>query len=425
MRYAAALVSLLLLVVLTTTKLVHADDTALRDDVKAMLTAGFKKGSSQFAAAGELHDVAAKTGQGDRRVEYCWALVLIKHRKYDDAQEVLDSLIEGNGDSRYSRMWKTRIHLIRRQYAAAMVEMRSLAKTLDPKADDAHQQRTAKFLGRMVGFLEGPVGVDSVLFDEVKAEILSKLEDEGRASFDTSRVAITDKFNDYQSDRVDADADADAKDDAERERLVALDQIDRDRANLDGEITDIEAERTRIDSELKTDLYELSKAGRDASNALNRIETRMDDTARSIDFLRSDIARYYQLLDVEEDEARRLLYSNEIRRLDGRLVRLENNYRRYLNDRDRDRAGAALTEARNDITSAQGHAARSLRDVQQRDDRVRVGLKRLSIAERKANKKGSATSSRGRYLGNKARAFTTYEEFPLDAEKGRLLASFK
>jgi len=398
----------------------------LERGVAKLLETGWQRSSQSLAAAQQQFDELRQTSD-DPRLLYAQTLVLIKHRRYDEASALLDKLLAADPKHLPARRAKGWIAMLKKDYAAALVDLDLLSKQL-PEAKpgeepDAANLDMARFLGRMFGFLEGPAADAAAehTVENHKEQMLARWTSPYADAFEEARQGVLRQFEelDLEQDQTKADAKADE----EQQKARELDALADERASLAEEQQALVDQAEQVRKEYG---YQVKSLDRDISPlrpGLARLESQANAIAREIVVLRVNIDHLLDHADETDDPYEADRYDAEAHRLEFRLDRRES-------DLDAVQAeGAALTARLNELLAQRAAIlARQQAELgalgQRSSDIARTG-KRIQVQETKASRPATGNTARVRSLSAGRTALTTYDQFPLDSERQRLLDSLR
>jgi hypothetical protein len=402
------------------------EDAALHSGLERFFKVGWSTAPSAYQPTIEIYQELRRIAPADRRVPYAAALVLMQQRKYDLAAKRIDELLAD--DENDLTAWRARVWLstITRNYSAAMAAADKSVRLLPVEGKTEFNEATRDYvasLGRIFGYLGGPAS-EQVKGPERKATekgILERLGPELQEVFIDARDSVLDRFlklTDSAADSRDR-----AKEEAEKEQAKALDDIQKEREGQEDRKRELEERQSKLQSELKDRLAELTKQDAPLQRDQAAIQAQAGPLQSNLATLDLEIGRLQTLLTREKDPRQRDFYRFEIDRLVLRGNRLRNDLGLL------ERQLAAVTGQR---AALQAQAAQARAEVGGQIDRGAKELggiekkgKQLDGLENRASRPVSGTTSRTAALGAQAGALTTYEPFPLEVEKQRVLDSFR
>jgi hypothetical protein len=426
----AAIGGITLLSLVPLTRTLRADERTAKKAISDLLEVGWGDSFKVLEPAKELYEAAKAAAPRDPRVPYALALVQIKHGRHSDAAKLLDEVLALDGRHLPALEAKLWIDVLLKRYSAALVQIGELAETLPTKDEaglsdgsKARQRETARYLGRLCAFLEGPVekSVNAERLAETKKAVLDRLAPDHRDAFEAGRKAVADRFAEFFVIREQAKEDTVAeqkKAQAETAKRLAEDKtaIAAGREAIAKAAAQTREQIEKFVSDIERRLAPLDKEyGQLAAQGVT-VRERIIDVERDID-------RLLRLADSTEDRGAAGRY-----RLDA--DRLRDTRSRYAADysalqaqasRVRSQQGALLSE-RDAAVARYNAEARRLGTEQ---IKLAQTEKRIAREEDRNRKAPTGLSDKVHALSQKVFAFTTYEPFPLEQSKSRLLESLR
>jgi chromosome segregation ATPase len=355
---------------------------------------------------------------------YAFALVQMRNQEYDEAKKLLDLVLAVDTNDLAALRARVWVLMIRQQYAAALVDLETLAKQVVTPGAGAESEpdsaRLVEFAGRVMGFIDGPAA--SALQAHVRADyrrrLTSPLSAARGKSFEEGYQAVQRKFAEVDLDR--RQTKADAKADEQRRQERALEDLENERAELTKEKSKLQEQAEAVAADFKQELTTLDGQLRPLVARQNRLEAQGAAIVREMAGLDVEIARLLELSDLVEDSFESLRLRAEARRLDVALGR----YNVDLRAIETELAGVAaqrITVARQRQLAVAQQRARSDR-IERRAADMRKSERRIASQEDRAQQPGGATAAVVS-LSTRAKAFTTYDDFPFEEERARLLQS--
>jgi hypothetical protein len=404
-----------------------ADDALLGRGVSRLFEVGW---DSSIKAREESDQVALKIDElfpGDPRGGYAQALVLAKQRRYADAAQRMDQVLAVLKTD--AEAWRTRIRLamLTKEYPAALSAMERLAalvpaeRATDAESEAAHVL-TAKFLGRMFGFLEGPVAGDvtAELRETGHARLLAALGDARQSAFDDGRRQVRETYSSLALEKEEAEAEEKAAADAEQEKFLR--DLAAEKEGLDPKRDSLATDREKLQEDARKELENASEDERPLLQQLTAIQQQALLVRQQRSLALSNLNSVQLAMNNERDQFIRLQlstqanqYSTLAGRYDAELAVLER--RAILINQQRALLRQRVGQAQADIAKQVSEIEKELADLDKRE-------KRIDVQEKKGPRNASATRT-SRRLDAEMTAFTTYDEFPLELEKQRVLDWFK
>lgn len=397
------------------------------DHFRGMLKEGFAGAPGSLEAAEQHFLAAQRLRPDDARLKYAYGLVMQKNLRHTDA--VAHFAAAAKGDPPYLPAVRATLRetIRRKKYADALEQLVDLSESLDKTpgatADDRHE--TARWMGRVIGFLCAPHASDKTRkqTQQADAAIRQRLAQQTLDHYDLGQQDVRviegelqlEQQSAEQSARLDhqvAEKEADARRDAYRARQEEL--LDtREKWN------DWFADTSR---ELDTQLDQLG----DRFDTLNRSVTSLIE---SIQAAQLDLKRLQTLADLRARQrpgsGRPVVGLPPPGSLEAELLARSQELNLYVNELTAAMKQRELTARQAQQLLAQRAAAeRKYRDatgtVAQQVSRVKKWDERLKTAM--DQEKNSPLSSRKlRSLANRSQSFSTYDSFDLDAERQRML----
>jgi hypothetical protein len=395
-----------------------AEDDPVPAGVVRLLEAGWESSSRALAPAETEFEKLQALAPDDARVLYAYALVQLKHRRYQEASRLLAEAVAvepGDAAIRRAEIWVT---LLTRRYPAALVQMAGLAKALaaEPPGD---APQSSRFLGRMFGFLEGPAGsaIDADRLAEDRGRIVGLLGTALEDEFEAGRQAVLEKHDELALRHEQGRESAKLEQQAELDRLAE---------RLETEQADIEARRE--------DLQRAADQARESLEAtLRDIDGKLATLERAFSRLAAEAAPFQDAMVDLDRRIGRLLAAAESAPNPGEAARLRREADRLsdLYGLNQDRYAALDAQARqvNGQRTALEDERRATQERYQEEldrlDRESASLrkieKRIMADRRKTEKPPTGATPHSRSLAAQAAALPTYEPFPFEEEKQRLL----
>jgi hypothetical protein len=418
-----------------------AEDANAQDDtfvqVSALFDAGWKPSSRGLAAAEALYHKMQAGGRPDPRLSYAFALVQMRNHKYDDAGKLLDRVLAANPADIHARRARIWVLAITQEYAAALVQLESLMKQIAAAPATENRQtelatpadgepgtetdRFANFAGRVMGYIDGPAtpSLNEQVRRQYRSRLAGLLSGRQRNAFEEGYTFVQQRFAELSLDREQTAADAKADEQRRQERI--LDELARERAELKEHDSKLREQAKEVTADFKEALTTLETQQRPLAARQARLETRAAAIVREMAALEIQIAQLWEWAGWTEDPADALRLQGEARRLDLALGR----YRVDLRTIEAELTGIAAQQValarQRQVTVAQ-QRARADR-FERRATELRRAERRISGQEDRANQQPSGVTGAVVSLVNRAKAFTTYDEFPFEEERARLLQS--
>jgi hypothetical protein len=405
----------------------RADEEALRQKLTDFLTTCWDTSDDAQLLADTKFAALEKIAGVDPRAFYGHGLVMLHQRRYAESAKSLDQVVRIDAEHLPAWQAKVWLALLLKKYDIALAGMEDLAEVAGKLAEDADNKdaagEAARFLGSAYGFVDGPLGEVAAVSARHTTEkaILAALSDEQRMAFTEARQAVIEKFTELTSERADSRDLAIADEEAEKQKVLA--DVDKRRAEMQTQADDLQERREKVAGELKDELADISRLDRPLLAQLTGLQTQSAAAQASSDNVLIDIQRLENRLAGEKDQARRDQIRRDIRRLNALL-------RQYDAELAVITTGIAGVQGeRSVLFTRQKAAERNLGGQLQAIDRQAAAFqaeeRKLAGIERKAKKPSSGSTGKVTGLGMTAAALKTYEPFPIERERERLLDSLK
>jgi len=400
-------------------------DAALRKGIAQLLEQGWPLSAQARAEAKTQFEQLNTSAPDDPSLCYAYALVQLRQQQHKQAAELLDGILKA--DKEHLAAWRARAWLLmlQRRPDAALVAMDQLSRLLPQAAaqDPPSELELARFLGRMFGFLEGPARSDQV--DSLRAPhertVLDRLDPPQRDAFQQARQEVRDKFQQLaagnQQDRAQAQQQW-----AEHAERVGK-QLEQERQQLNAQSEAARQRRDDAQSQLQSALGEIATADQPLVASLATIERQASAVKREVVLLEDEIVLLSNRLARARDP-------HEIAHLRLEIERLEIIQSRYWGDLsllERDAspllAQRAVLERR--AADAQARFQQQIRDAEQLLAQLVQRARRIDMDQRQLARRDGSLPPGIRGRETQMTALTTYEPFPLEAEKQRLLESLE
>lgn len=367
----------------------------------------------------------------DARAYYAYALVRMQQGRYPEAGELLDKALRF--DRNHLNAWRARswISMLTRKHDAALAELDRLSQLLD----DAMQEEVADakvarrrqqqhrelvgYLGRMIGYLEGAAAgsVSASAVEGAKRKIVERLDGTLQEEFEAQRSAVVDQFNVLATAKDDAQVqEIMAAEKQKRERLAQIERLEADAAVRKDEL---KTESDKVKSEAQAASAQYAAADRPLADELSRLRAQAARLESDLSSITIDISRVRADLARERDPIRRERLLFELDRLEGIAARIDGDLLAV------ERRAAGVQSQRGTLLAqhrqTQGAYAATLQKAQQEYNSLENQLRRANSERLKLSKPASGTTGKVLSMAKEAVALSTYEVFPLEAERQRLL----
>jgi hypothetical protein len=406
----------------------RGDEAEANAAIKKLLQVGWSGNFQSRAAADLQYQEVLKLAAGDPRALSASWLVLMQQRRYDDALKRIDEYLAKQPADLQALRAKAWTHAILKNYQGALLTADKLSAQLleEPpitKADAAEHEEAIAFLGRLLGFIGGPIA-DVANQDQRKTaekQIVARLDDSQRPKFEEARDGVLAKHIELTDNK--ADERDKAIEVAAADKQKTLEEVAAEREQIAGRSGELQERTDKLNSELKSELDQLARQDTPLVQELARLDARATVLNRDLFAYQADVDRYERLAATEKDQIRRQQWLIEADRLAVIVSRIDADLAgvtRLARNVQSQRAALALR-----AQQAQANAAgqvqridRELQDLAKRD-------KRADGIEKRAGRPATGATSKVRSLSAQATALTTYDQFPLEAAREKLLESLR
>ena len=402
-----------------------AEDKAAAEALAKMLEAGWGTTSQYRAAGGQQAQAALAASGRSPEALYAVAVMFIKQGRYAEAQQSIEELLKrdaGHVPALRARVW---LSTLLKDYGQAMDAAEKLSEAVgDEEAENVDQEAANRehisFLGRIYGFLGGPVAanLDLAVRKGAERKLLERLTEGRRVVFEDARDAVLQKHLEL-ADAKDAKAEA-AREAAEDAKAKTLEEIATQREERAQRLKELEERSDKLKGELKDELAEIAKSDKPLVAELATLERRAALLNRELLTIQSQIGILQSLLADEKDQFARARIISDI----DRLLIIGSRY-----DADLlavNRLAAGVQQQRGQLAlrqrKAQADVGSQMQRIKQEAAEMARREKRSEAIEKRAERSTPAIPAGAAALRATAGALATYDPFPLEQEKSRILA---
>lgn len=406
----------------------QANEVVLKAGINRMLQEGWNVTPTARAAADAQYIELSALAPGDPRLLTASALVLLQQRRYEEAGKRLDELLAQDEDNLLALRAKCWLAATLKSYGSALVVAEKLRAALpaestqDPAGDVVAGDHLA-FLGRICGFLSGPVAdqVDQVARKQLEKTILTGLSEGRKRIFEEARDSVSQKYFELTDTKLDTEKQntEDRKVEAEQK----LQDVEATRKEIEERVNELEARGNKLQKELNDELAEIAKLDRPLQVELARLQARADLISRDVGSYQIQIDRLSLQLAREENPNIRAAIRRDIdtlsfqaNRVAGELAAVNRQGQNVQSQR-----AALAVRAQQTQNNFGGQLDRINKEL------VSLGKKerRADYEEKKAKKPVTGSSTKTIAISSQVTALSTYDKFPLEQARQRLLADLK
>jgi len=407
-------------------------DAEPHPQIAKILEIGWGESFRVLEPAREQYELVREAARRDPRAPYAMALVCVKHGKHAEAARLLDETLALDPRHVAAREAKIWIDVLLKRYPAALAQIEELGGILpneglrglaDEAAVQARYRESARFLGRLFGFLEGPAekAANPDRVAESKTRVLLKLTPSQQEEFAAGRKAVLDRFGEFFARREQAKEDELAGQKKKQEEDTK--RLAEERAAVAANQQGLQKQAAQTREELEKFLSELAKQMAPLDREYSRLYAQgVAVRNRLVDYDR-DIDRLLRLAELAKEPAEAARLRLEAERLDVLRDRLSVDYRLRQAEASRVQAAQAAILNQRDTAIARFNA--EAKRLGKEQFKLAQDEKRIAREEDRARKPPTGNTDRVHVLSQKATAFTTYEPFPLEQAKSRLLESLR
>lgn len=359
-------------------------------------------------------------------------LVLMNQGAYDKALESLESFLTCDspaGAMLLGLRAKVWIQVTKKTYGEALRTADRLAQAVTAAPMDksanvpAHHAEAIEFLGHMVGFFEGPAekSVDDNTLQKFEASVLARFDEPRKKIYQDAKTEVATEFSIYLEKIATAKSDSLAsaaakKDDKLKELSAAEEELSKAAGKLEDEQRQLREEFMRRMNFLDRETLALQQRNFGLQNDLvtaNNTLSRYQDAARSL---------------------RRQVQGDKNKAgnpgLQGSLRQAENNVdaaQRTVNNIE-----FQIQQVQNQFNGNQQNKALLVREAQTKgfqleNEKQELGQdqKKIATKTKKVAKAKPGASPKAISLDADAKAFRTYDTFPLEESRDRLLTAVR
>ncbi|WP_254510905.1 hypothetical protein [Anatilimnocola floriformis] len=421
-------VAIAIFAVITFGSTASANDAVLKAGLTKMLEVGWSVTPTARAAADAQYIELQATSAGDVRLLTASSLVLLQQRRYEEAGKRLDELLAVDDDNILALRAKTWLATTMKSYGSAIVTAEKLRaalpkETTQDAAAEAMAQDQIAFLGRLCGYLAGPAGdsIDQNERKQLERTVLIGLSDARKEVFEQARDGVTQKFFEMTDTKVDEE-----KKNVETRKTEAdqtLQDVETARREIESRANDLESNATRVQKEWNDEIVAIEKLDQPLVAELARLQARKD-------IVRNDLASYQIQIDNlsaraarERDPVIRSQLRNDIDQLAFLANRLAGDVA-LIN-----RQGQAVEGQRAVLAQRTARAQANFGGQLENMNKELVALgkkeKRVGVEEKKARRPVTGSSTKTIALSTQVTSLSTYDKFPLEQARQRLLNELK
>ena len=390
--------------------------------ISELLSVGWDTRPEGRERAAAAYQQAVEDFPGDRQLVYAYALVRMQQRQYPEAVRLLEDYLSIERQDAQAWRAKAWLSMLMKNASASLVDLDKISQLV---ADEktaltvAEQQELIGFLGRMIGFLEGPGegAVNSSTLSAAKRKIVDRLTGTQRETFDQNVSAVIDEFGVLATAKDDAQVQEIAT--AEKQKRDHLAQLDKNAIEIGARKEELKLAAEKIESEAQADNDTYSRADQPLAESLANLTSQARLAERELANVSVDLLSLRAQLARERDPIIRDRLFREIDRMEILAARIDADLLSLRRRAQGIQAQRATLSAKHN--QAQASFTAGLAKAQKEFQTLENQLKRASAERSKLKRPAVGNTGKVIALNKQAVALSTYETFPLEAEKQRLL----
>ncbi|QDU30523.1 hypothetical protein ETAA8_56680 [Anatilimnocola aggregata] len=402
-----------------------ADEAETKAGIVRMMEVGWSVTPTARSAADAKFVELQAIAPGDPRLLTAASLVLLQQRRYEEAGKKLEELLVQDPDNILALRAKCWLAATFKNFGVAMVDAEKLraalpaASTQEEAASEADARENLAFLGRLCGYLSGPAAenVDQLARKELEKTIITGLNADRLLIFEQARDGVTQKF--FELTDTKTDVEAKNIEDRKVEAGKTLQDVEATRQEIADRVKDLEALAAKLQKELNDELADIARLDRPLVAELQRLEVRAASISNDLGNTEVQIDRLQFQLNREKDPVVRSLLRRDI----DQLVFVANRISNDLSALNRQAQNVQGQRAQ--LAQRQAQAQNNFGGQINRANNELVALgkreKRADYEEKKAKRPVTGSSTRTVALSSLVTALSTYDKFPLEAARQRLL----
>ena len=399
----------------------------LESEVRRLIDTGWQTSSKAFDQAELRFAESNKLGEADFRAPYAMVLVAIKHRRYSRALVLIDDALALKPSLWSARKTKLWLLVVLRQNEAAMEWMGQLTRQLAAeKLPEETLHARCRYLGRLFAYMESPSEkpLADALIRRYQRRVMEPLDQAAQIAFDDGRDSLMADFVERQSDNEQTRT-GEKQTEAKRLEEKASALADEKAQTADA-AAGIEQEAATLQAGLDRDLKQVDDALAQRRALLDDLNARASIVLSRMNRLQLEIERVRLLIDTTPPEDH------------FEIARLFTLLRSYQLEYSREAAiyrplavqGRSVEAEIGNLADRRQATVNRFEGQMKNLNKAYVNLerraKRIDSDQRKVDRTSpTGNTPRVRAKDALTSALTTYEPFPLEQEKQKLLDSFR
>lgn len=407
-------------------------DEPLADEPSAaiakMLDIGWSVTPQARQASDDQYEIISAAAPASLPAAKARWLVLMQQRRFDEALKQVELYLDRQPDDLTALRARAWLLAILKNYPAAIAAADTLSRQLatEPPKDDAERtlhEDCITFLGRLAGYFGGPAA-DNVDQDQRKAfekRILDRLPETQRPRLENARNAVLARFIEIL-DESSATRDR-TKALAAAEKAKTLADLQTEKSKIDDRGDELADRQKKLNDELRAELANLDKQELPLVQQQNQLAGRLEFLNADLLGCVNQMLALEQLAVQEKDPVLKQQYLTQASALSLVTSRIESDI--YNINRLLRTVQVQRVAVQNRRRQAQGGAASQVERLQREQGDLDRRQRRNEGIERRVGRAAPGSTGKERSLAAQATALSTYDAFPLEAEKLRLLEALK
>jgi len=398
----------------------------LGEEVRELFQTGWNRTKAGREGAQRQYEELRRLAPGDLRIKYAYALVQLRQNRYREAVELFDQVLDADKrhlGARNAQIW---LSVLTKQFPRAMQQMQQAAELLpgEDVATEAEEpyRRFAVFLGRVFGYLDGPVKeqVSEAAREDCRRQIMAQLTTTRRAAFEAARKSVVAEFS-GAAEQAEISA-TEAEMEAARRKDRAIEELNARENEMVAAAAAEQQRLAQLKEKAEYEIRDLQDEDRKLAGEIHRIEVNAIGVRRELSIFEGRINELFSRAEEEEDP--------------GRKQRLLDSAARWRIDRNR--ALAVLREMESHhfaVNRQRGSLLQRRQQIEMQLRREAGGVEKLhgtlkrvrGERERVSGERISGDTAGVRDQQRRSTALTTYipTPFSLETEMKRVLALFQ
>ncbi|MFK7766548.1 MAG: hypothetical protein AB8B55_04955 [Mariniblastus sp.] len=384
-------------------------DAATSGPIRDLLVKDWEKSPTNAAAS---KTTFAKAGNYNADLLLAYTVNRIQHNKITEARtyaEELTSRFSSNLDGWMLKIW---MNTLVNKYDLALINMRSFKQELNQKKDlpIATQNEIYKRLGRLIGYLQGPVveKVNADILDETVLRLANGIPPEVLKTFNENRDKILkahDELLNEQGKKTQVEL---VKVKAENDQAVI--SLTRENQLLEKKEADLRPEKERLRGDAARAIAALEQQSSSISQQLSSISSDIQSIQFDLQFLYIDLNNI--LLTPPRYRPSTYFVRNQIRNAELNLVSLRNTGAGLSNQ---------LNGIRNQISQVNYSLNRQIKDIDKQIKKANGSRRRNQAKLGKIARGPELKNEKKGAMRNKQISLTTYDSLQVEVYRQELL----